>query len=175
MHLLDLPLPLTFLLLLPLGLGGALAQQQETPALTIFTPRSGYTYQGCYNETTGLPNTTGARALGGGTNLVRPGNMTVEMCLDFCKTGAGDASGGKTGSFKYAGLEYARECWCAQTLSSMSDKFPDSACNLPCEGNTTQACGGNLKITVYMAGAAAARVTWTAGLVAVGAISLVMI
>jgi hypothetical protein len=63
---------------------------------------------GCYNETTDLPNTTGVRALSGGTNLVAAGNMTVEMCWAFCRTGAGDASGGKSGSFKFAGLEYAR-------------------------------------------------------------------
>lgn len=89
-------------------------------------------------------------------------------------------------------LTTRRECWCAQSLSSMSEKFPDSACNLPCEGNTTQACGGSLKLTVstprmlcdqypakqdqvYMAGAAAIRITWAAGLVAIGAISLIMI
>lgn len=41
-----------------------------------------------------------------------------------------------------------RECWCANSLSSLSEKLPDSACNLPCEGDTTQACGGNLKLTV---------------------------
>jgi hypothetical protein len=34
--------------------------------------------------------------------------MTVEMCWAFCRTGAGDASGGKSGSFRFAGLEYAR-------------------------------------------------------------------
>lgn len=45
-------------------------------------------------------------------------------------------------------LTQHRECWCAQTLSSLSEKVPDSECNLPCEGNTTQACGGNLKLTV---------------------------
>ena len=117
------------------------------------------------------------RALNGGTNEVRPGNMTVDMCIAFCGTGAGDASGGKTGKFAFVGLEYARyvplwavllvclcwvviyiqglikgdacrECWCAQSLSSLSVKLADSACNLPCEGNTTQACGGSLKLTV---------------------------
>ncbi|KAK4033135.1 putative fungistatic metabolite [Parachaetomium inaequale] len=160
-------------ILLPLA---AAATAQSTSPLTIVTaPSSGYTYHGCYNETTGLPDTAGMRALGGGTNLVRAGNMTVEMCWEFCRSGAGDASGGKTGKFLFAGVEYARECWCAQALSSLSEKVPDSECNLPCEGNTTQACGGNLKLTVYMAGAAAARVSWAIGLVAVGAMSLALI
>jgi hypothetical protein len=79
---------------------------------------------GCYNETTDLPNTTGVRALSGGTNLVAAGNMTVEMCWAFCRTGAGDASGGKSGSFKFAGLEYARYVFtflfCTSLLSVFS-------------------------------------------------------
>ncbi|KAK4243045.1 hypothetical protein C7999DRAFT_18539 [Corynascus novoguineensis] len=149
------------------------------PEIVIPPPSSGYVYHGCYNETTGLPDTAGARALSGGADLVRPGpgsdGMTVEMCWEFCRTGAGDASGGTSGRFMFAGLEYARECWCAQSLSSLSKKLPDSECNLPCEGNATQACGGNLKLTVYMAGAATARVAWAAGLVAVGAISMALL
>ncbi|KAK3310583.1 uncharacterized protein B0T15DRAFT_518881 [Chaetomium strumarium] len=179
--------PTLLSLLLPLiGTTVTVAQpQQQSPASTATTttslaihtaPGSGYVYYGCYNETTGLSDTTGARALNGGTNLVAPGNMTVELCWQFCRTGAGDSSGGTTGRFKFAGLEYARECWCAQEISTLSDKFPDSACDLPCEGNKTQACGGNLKLTVYMAGsAAAARVAWAAGLVAFGAVSLALL
>ncbi|KAK3300927.1 WSC domain-containing protein [Chaetomium fimeti] len=154
----------------------AQSQSPSPKTLEIVTdPSSGYTYHGCYNETTGLPDTAGARALGGGTNLVRAGDMTVEMCWEFCRSGAGDASGGEGARFLFAGVEYARECWCAQSISSLSEKLPDSACNLPCEGNTTQACGGNLKLTVYIAAAATARVTWAASLVAAGAVSLLLI
>lgn len=43
---------------------------------------------------------------------------------------------------------FDRECWCAQSLSSLSKKVDDSECNLPCEGNKNQVCGGNLKLTV---------------------------
>ncbi|GAB1310911.1 WSC domain-containing protein [Madurella fahalii] len=167
------------LLLLPFLLPAqALAQSAtDTPPVAIYhSPGSGYIYHGCYNETTDLPGTAGNRALYGGTNLVEPDGMTVERCWEFCRTGAGDSSGGRSGTFRYAGLEYARECWCAQSLSSLSEKLPDSACDLPCEGNTTQVCGGNMKLTVYVTGAAAAaRVAWAAGLVTVGAISLVLI
>jgi hypothetical protein len=42
-----------------------------------------------------------------------------------------------------------RECYCAPYLSSLSAKLPDSSCNLACEGNTTQICGGSLKLSVY--------------------------
>ncbi|KAK3904842.1 putative fungistatic metabolite [Staphylotrichum tortipilum] len=148
----------------------------QTPKVEIITsPSSGYTYHGCYNETTNLPDTAGVRALGEGAVLVAPGNMTVETCWAFCKSGAGDSKGGTGGRFKFAGLEYARECWCAQSISSLSQKVADGECNLPCEGNTTQACGGNLKITVYQAGAAAARVQRAAGLIAAGAMVFTLV
>ncbi len=42
-----------------------------------------------------------------------------------------------------------RECWCAQYLSSIAAKLPDSSCDLACAGNTTQICGGALKLSVY--------------------------
>ena len=44
-----------------------------------------------------------------------------------------------------------RECWCAQTLSGIAEKLDDTACNYPCEGNNTTACGGSLKLSVYRA------------------------
>jgi hypothetical protein len=104
------PLPL----ILPLLLLTHPSHAQESPppsppSLTIANdPASGYVYHGCYNETTALADTTGARALADGTNLVAPGDMTAERCWEFCRTGAGDSSGGKGGRFKFAGLEYAR-------------------------------------------------------------------
>jgi len=64
-------------------------------------------------------------------------DMTVQTCLGFC---AGSA---------FAGLEYTRECWCAPYLSALSTKLPDSQCNLPCEGNSSQICGGALRLSVY--------------------------
>ncbi|KAL1884282.1 hypothetical protein VTK73DRAFT_3266 [Phialemonium thermophilum] len=133
-----------------------------TPAPTVVDASSvktkhRYAYLGCYNETTGIADSSGARALDGGINEVLPGNMTVRDCLTFC----GDGST----QYKYAGLEYSRECWCAQRLSDLSTKFPDNVCNLGCDGNQTQACGGNLKLTIYMLSAAppVARVAVSAG------------
>lgn len=118
-----LSLPLVLLLLYPHQAPAVEATQQserasaitttdkrDNDAPSIFYPpsSSGYVYYGCYNETTELPDTVGVRALHDGTNLVQPDSMTVEMCLDFCRTGAGDANGGKTGRFQFAGLEYSR-------------------------------------------------------------------
>lgn len=41
------------------------------------------------------------------------------------------------------------ECWCAQYLNVFAVKLPDSQCNLACKGNTSEICGGALKLSVY--------------------------
>ncbi|KAK4447697.1 WSC domain-containing protein [Podospora aff. communis PSN243] len=137
------------------------AAEKSTPALTIYNETdAGYVYHGCYNETMDLPGTIGTRALYGGKSQVLEGTMTVPTCQNFCR------SNGTV--YKFAGLEYARECWCAQSLSTLSLPFHDSACSLPCEGDNTTACGGYLKISVYTLGASSARVVWSVGLSVVG-------
>jgi len=65
--------------------------------------------------------------------------MTVPVCLAYCQDN----------SYAFAGLEYTKECYCAQYLNSISAKVPDSECNLPCVGNGTQFCGGALRLSVY--------------------------
>lgn len=85
--------------------------------------------------------------------------MTVPLCLEFC------ASNGT--QYQYAGLEWSRyvpisnqrtaslihwigrECWCSPYLSSLSTKLDDDECKNPCEGNSSQVCGGPLKLSVY--------------------------
>jgi hypothetical protein len=70
------------------------------PAPTVFDSSDKYAYQGCYNETTAVEGAGGVRALAGGINEVRKGDMTVQLCLGFC--GNGETK------YKYAGLEYSR-------------------------------------------------------------------
>ncbi|KAK0673252.1 WSC domain-containing protein [Cercophora samala] len=127
-------------------LGGLVAAQAQKEEVAILPGGQGYTYHGCYTETTNIANTTSRRALDGGSNSVQPDLMTVEKCWDFCAKG----------TYKFAGLEYSRECWCSQTLSTLANKLADKECDLPCDGNTTQSCGGSLKLTVYITSAAAA-------------------
>lgn len=63
-------------------------------------------------------------------------------------------------------LKMCRECWCAQTLAGIAEKLDDTACNYPCEGDNTTACGGSLKLTVY-------RVSVASGLSSPGLLALV--
>lgn len=77
----------------------------SSPATATIAPgTNGYKYIGCYNETTALSGTgSGTRALYGGINEVLPGEMTVEKCLGFCKSGMKEEKG-----YRFAGLEYSR-------------------------------------------------------------------
>lgn len=46
-------------------------------------------------------------------------------------------------------LTFPRECWCSQHIAGISKKLADGECNFPCEGNSSLACGGSLKLSVY--------------------------
>lgn len=107
-----------------------------------------YQYAGCWNESAGLPGTTGLRALTGSSEVL-PGEMTVGLCLGFCAHGGSGGSGTET--YRFAGLEYSRECWCGDKLNVLAVRLPDSYCDTPCDGANTTACGGALRLTLYNA------------------------
>lgn len=84
------------------------------------------------------------------------GGMTVEACLDACH-----ADG-----YKYAGVEYASECYCGNIRPSQ--QIGDGNCTMPCRGsynsllmhvaqantsltsgNQLEYCGGSLALNVY--------------------------
>ena len=111
-----------------------------SPTIVQSIPGSKYKYLGCYNETTSVTGAGGVRALSGGQNEVKEGEMTVPLCLAFCSSGATH--------YDYAGLEFSRECWCAQHISGASARLDDAACDTPCDGNGTTVCGGSLKLSV---------------------------
>ncbi|KAL7815358.1 WSC domain-containing protein [Trichoderma aethiopicum] len=132
--------PLLHLLLL---LFIPLVSAADATTVSIYDDSDKYIYYGCYNETTQVPGSAETRALGGGIDESLPGEMTVPKCLAFCGNGSTE--------YRYAGLEWSRECWCAQTLSGIAERLDDAACNYPCEGDNTTACGGSLKLSVYRA------------------------
>lgn len=138
----------------------ATAATTTSSTLTIYVPSNApttgaaaatgaarnYVYQGCYLDIAGTNGTApGARSLQGDTtDEVLPGDMTVPKCLEYC------GGGGSGMAYNYAGLEYSRECWCGQELSSLATKESESQCNLPCDGNNGTACGGKLRLTASM-------------------------
>ncbi|KAI6785672.1 uncharacterized protein J7T54_006006 [Emericellopsis cladophorae] len=112
--------------------------------LSIYDDSNTYVYRGCYNETTDQEDSSGVRALDGGITEVREDEMTVELCLEICGDGGTE--------YRFAGLQWARECWCASTLAGIAEKVDDEECDMACEGDEEFACGGNLKLSVYETG-----------------------
>ena len=65
--------------------------------------------------------------------------MTVEMCLDICRSKG----------FRYAGLEWQLECHCGNEPDGGFEwAWPDK-CDDRCSGNSNQICGGSNAMSVY--------------------------
>ncbi len=62
--------------------------------------------------------------------------MTVETCAAFCSKN------------KYFGLEYGRECYCADSLST--SPVADSDCSSACSGDASEKCGAKDRLDVYL-------------------------
>jgi hypothetical protein len=138
-----------------------------SPSLLAVYPGDGrYKYAGCFNETTSVDGSSGARALSGG-QMEDDDNLTPMSCFAYCN------------GYEFAGLQYGmldavrarrarrglgglnnvvadedciigRECWCARYLNSLGTKLDDKKCDIPCAGNKSLACGGALKYDFYL-------------------------
>jgi len=88
------------------------------PALPSHVARSGnYSWLGCYTEaTTGkaLPVNTAND------------NMSVDTCAAYCNTKG----------YKYAGLEYSRECYCGNALAAGANLTATTECKGLCKGKS---------------------------------------
>ena len=65
--------------------------------------------------------------------------MTDESCIAYC-------SGKK---YAIAGTEYSQECYCGNALVGGSVAAPAGDCNMGCSGNSSEACGGPSRLTVF--------------------------
>ena len=47
--------------------------------------------------------------------------------------------------------QWSKECWCGDNYdhTMQGPQVPDSECDMPCEGNPSQTCGGWLRIQIY--------------------------
>lgn len=80
---------------------------------------STWTYQACYDDP------TDNRVLQGLS--ISDGSMSISKCLTLCSNEG----------FVLGGVEYGRECYCAQQLRSGSTTKANSECNMNCAGNGT--------------------------------------
>ncbi|KAF8963742.1 WSC domain-containing protein [Flammula alnicola] len=75
-------------------------------------------------------------------------NMTIASCQAYCATGG----------YLFAGVEYARECYCDNTIHSpgapapITPGDPTGGCNMPCTGDQTELCGGSDRIQIFERG-----------------------
>ena len=69
------------------------------------------------------------------------GDMTIDKCKKRC-TGEWYST-----PYKYAGVEFAKECWCGNDRPTLP--APDTDCSLPCTGDKSEICGGGHRINVY--------------------------
>ncbi|KAF8437730.1 WSC domain-containing protein [Terfezia claveryi] len=101
-----------------------------TPTPTIPVGDANFDYYGCYTDK------VGARVLAA-WGIPASGTMTIQKCLTGCS------------QFEFAGLEYGKECWCGNTLSSTSLLRPDSECKMACAGDATQKCGDANRLSLF--------------------------
>lgn len=105
-------------------------QATEVPLPPCLDPFQPFVYSGCFQEAANtqiLPFRSPQSS----------DDMTVEKCVAECK-GNG---------YRYAGLVYYGVCYCGQTVNGQ--ETAESECNLPCNGDKTQTCGGNSIFSVY--------------------------
>ncbi|KAJ7176173.1 WSC domain-containing protein [Mycena crocata] len=106
----------------------------NTPAPTL-----SWSYLGCY------PDANSQRTLNNGISFSSQ-SLTVESCQSAC---------GAAG-YKYAGVEYSQECWCASSITA-GVSTTNSGCNMACTGAAGQICGGGNRISIYLATNASRR------------------
>lgn len=104
---------------------------------------NGFAFVGCAPEERNDPSGVIGRTLSGA--LYADDTLTNEKCTAFC-AGRG---------YKYAGTEYARECWCANSYPPSrqpgTTKASLAGCSTKCKGNVAQYCGGGDWLSLYQA------------------------
>uniref|UniRef100_A0A1I8GA57 WSC domain-containing protein n=1 Tax=Macrostomum lignano TaxID=282301 RepID=A0A1I8GA57_9PLAT len=93
-------------------------------------------YIGCFKDssTRDMRGLSGIKSVGEisvSEPRVISGNMTQDFCSGFCALGG----------FPYFGLQNARACFCSWDFGSIGPAN-ESDCNMPCNGNSSQICGG---------------------------------
>lgn len=99
---------------------------------------NGYTYLGCFNDDASNRGLTHVMHNNDNSPV-----MTVELCTSLCFNSG----------YTYAGLEFGGECFCDSTLGNSSDPVQgsspvDTGCNILCDGDATEWCGGKGRMTL---------------------------
>ncbi|KAF8799941.1 WSC-domain-containing protein [Phlegmacium glaucopus] len=120
--------------------GAALFSVHASPVIDARQSESlpaGWSSIGCYSDT---PASRTLRI----ASFTSVSNMTIESCLAFCTPG----------EYIFAGVEFARECYCDNVIESTGAPISSSSCNMPCTGNPDEICGGSNAINIFQNSAA---------------------
>ncbi|KAI9821956.1 MAG: hypothetical protein M1827_002538 [Pycnora praestabilis] len=103
-----------------------------------------YSSIGCYSEG------TAGRALTGLAPATPAGGLTIEACEEACL------------GYTYFGTEFADECYCGNTINAGSIPVAGdpatSGCSMPCNGNSSEYCGGPNRLNMYQTNSTTAPV-----------------
>ncbi|KAI0925387.1 hypothetical protein AcV7_005644 [Taiwanofungus camphoratus] len=111
---------------------GAHHRRQATTSPTL---PGNWTYEGCYTDNTAARTLTGS-------SYTSTDNMTVESCISYCDSG----------SYVYAGVEYAQECYCGNNIENGGSNTTATDCNSACTGNANETCGAGDRMNLYWSG-----------------------
>ena len=111
------------------------------------TGSSGWSLVGCYTDQNPRTLLNFQQVTGGSAA------MTIELCTAACKSGG----------YTLAGLEYSGECYCDNSYHNGGGPAPDgnALCNMPCNGNTAETCGGPNRLSVYSYAAPVVGPSWS--------------
>ncbi|KAF7327564.1 Copper radical oxidase [Mycena kentingensis (nom. inval.)] len=120
----DLPAPP------PVGGGGGGNNGGGVTAIATGLPEP-WAYVGCFVD--------GAHGRVLTTEIPDDPNMTMENCVATCSEK----------NFTIAGGEFSVQCFCGNALIQGAAPAPAADCNMPCGGNSTQACGAGDRLSIY--------------------------
>jgi hypothetical protein len=110
-------------------------QASGSSSSSNITLPAGWTAAGCYTDSINPRSLSGITFANIGTKITSSG------CVAYCE---------KRG-FSIAGTEYAGQCFCGQTLQK-STQTDESICDMPCEGDQSQTCGGAAALSIFKKG-----------------------
>ncbi|KUI73516.1 Xylosyltransferase oxt [Cytospora mali] len=71
--------------------------------------------------------------------------MSLSMCLGFC----GSSGSPDQRPYTYVGVSDGKSCYCGPSLDSTARQGHPEDCSVPCQGNTSVACGGRSFMLIY--------------------------
>ncbi|CAG8977936.1 hypothetical protein HYALB_00001816 [Hymenoscyphus albidus] len=111
----------------------------STPSTGGNAVGNGFTYKGCYKDGVNADRVLAQLQFAD----IGQKKVSNTKCVAYC------ASKG----YSLAGTEFGGQCFCSDTLAK-ENKLEESACNVPCEGDSQETCGGSLALSVYSSSAA---------------------